>query len=219
LKDSILNKNVDKFIGGICSLYIGSSEEVFKCWNDKNFYHVAPPSGTTDTMCYWSVECESSTGYPEPGCHGCGGPGDEFPQPGPSITYTLTTSVSGDGSVTLDPAGGTYGEGTTVTLTADPSPDWVFVEWSGDLTGTQNPDTIVMNSDKNVTANFTMVANPPVAEFTADSTASMSTRASPSPINPPITPVPGPGILATAPHRPSRTLPTPIPLSAPTPFH
>jgi hypothetical protein len=82
LKSSILNKDAYKFIGGICNLLIGPSEEVFKCWNDNDFYQVPPPGGEPDEMCYWSTECESSTGYPYPGCHGCGGPGLIFPEPG-----------------------------------------------------------------------------------------------------------------------------------------
>jgi hypothetical protein len=81
LKSSILNKDAFKFVGGICNLWIGPSEEVFKCWNDKNFYQVPPSPHTSDEMCYWSAECESSTGYPDPGCHGCGGPGLIFPVP------------------------------------------------------------------------------------------------------------------------------------------
>ncbi len=71
--------------------------------------------------------------------------------------YTLTTSVSpsGAGSVLLDPAGGVYTAGTQVTLTAVANSGYVFSNWSGDLTGTQNPATIVMDSNKSVTANFT----------------------------------------------------------------
>ena len=68
--------------------------------------------------------------------------------------YILTVTPDGQGSVTLNPAGGIYDEGTPVTLTAEPDLDWAFVEWSGDLTGTNNPATITMDSNKNVTAHF-----------------------------------------------------------------
>lgn len=155
LKSSILNKGALKFIGGICNLYIGSSEEVFMCWNDKNFYQVPPPTSATDEMCYWSVECESSTGYPQPGCHGCGGPGYIFPAPAAGSYFSLTVNISGLGSVALNPPGGVYMEGEVVTLTANPATDWSFDSWSGNLTGTQNPINITMNSNKNVTATFT----------------------------------------------------------------
>lgn len=155
LKSSILNKGALKFIGGICNLYIGSSEEVFMCWNDKNFYQVPPPVSVSDEMCYWSAECESSTGYPQPGCHGCGGPGSVFPEPAAGSYYTLTVNITGQGSVTLNPPGGVYTDGEVVTLTANPATNWSFDSWSGDLTGSQNPITITMNANKNVTALFT----------------------------------------------------------------
>ena len=71
-----------------------------------------------------------------------------------SVEYTLTVNTVGQGSVTLNPAGGTYPEGTVVTLTATADPGWGFSGWSGDLTGSTNPVTITMNSDKNVTATF-----------------------------------------------------------------
>jgi endo-1,4-beta-xylanase len=71
-------------------------------------------------------------------------------------SYTLTVNInpSGAGSVTLNPSGGVYVAGTTVTLTAVANSGWVFSSWSGSLTGSQNPATIVMDSSKTVTANF-----------------------------------------------------------------
>jgi hypothetical protein len=69
--------------------------------------------------------------------------------------YTLTMNLVGNGSVTLDPAGGTYDEGTVVQLTAIPDSGWEFSEWSGDLTGSTNPDNITMDADKTITATFT----------------------------------------------------------------
>ncbi|MBN2503293.1 MAG: fibronectin type III domain-containing protein, partial [Anaerolineales bacterium] len=68
--------------------------------------------------------------------------------------YTLTTNVNGSGSITLDPAGGLYDDGTIVTVTAVPAVGWVFTGWSDDLTGTTNPETITMDADKTVTATF-----------------------------------------------------------------
>jgi uncharacterized repeat protein (TIGR02543 family) len=69
--------------------------------------------------------------------------------------YTLTVNTMGNGSVTLDPPGGLYDAGTPVELTAEADPGWTFSGWSGDLGGSDNPETIVMNGDKNVTATFT----------------------------------------------------------------
>jgi uncharacterized repeat protein (TIGR02543 family) len=71
--------------------------------------------------------------------------------------YTLTVNTVGNGSVTLNPAGGTYDAGTVVTLTAAPDPGWQFDSWSGDLSGSDNPAAITMNANKTVTATFTEV--------------------------------------------------------------
>jgi len=68
--------------------------------------------------------------------------------------YTLNVNIVGQGSVNLNPTGGTYVEGTVVTLTAIASDDWKFDEWSGDLSGTKNQKTIEMNGNKDVTAHF-----------------------------------------------------------------
>ncbi len=79
--------------------------------------------------------------------------------------YTLTVDTEGQGDVSLNPTGGTYDEGTQVTLTAIEAPGWKFDHWEGDLSGDDNPATITMNSDKTVTAVFTNTA--PTAAFTA----------------------------------------------------
>jgi len=70
-------------------------------------------------------------------------------------TYTLNVVVVGSGSVTKDPDQTLYEHGTSVELTAVPADlSWKFKEWSGDLTGTENPKSIVMNGPKSVTATF-----------------------------------------------------------------
>ena len=71
-----------------------------------------------------------------------------------SNTWTLATNTTGSGSVTLDPAGGTYADGTSVQLTAVPATGWHFVGWTGDLTGSANPSSLAMDSDQTVTATF-----------------------------------------------------------------
>jgi len=74
---------------------------------------------------------------------------------GTTVTYDLTTSVTGSG--TVNPSGGTYDEGTVVTLTATPNTGYEFSHWSGDAGGSTNPVSITMNSDKSITANFTPI--------------------------------------------------------------
>jgi hypothetical protein len=54
--------------------------------------------------------------------------------------------------------------GSTVTLTAIKNPGYYFSNWTGDVTGTANPTTLVANCDKTVTANFTTA--PPAVTLT-----------------------------------------------------
>lgn len=68
--------------------------------------------------------------------------------------YTLTITTVGSGSVTKNPNQATYNYGQVVTVTAVPATGWAFSSWAGDLSGSQNPKTITMNSNKAVTANF-----------------------------------------------------------------
>jgi flagellar hook assembly protein FlgD len=69
--------------------------------------------------------------------------------------YSLTVSTVGSGSVVKVPDQGVYGWGTNVTLTATPIIGWNFDHWSGDASGTVNPITVNITSDKTITATFT----------------------------------------------------------------
>jgi len=72
-----------------------------------------------------------------------------------STNYTLSASTKGKGSIELDPPGGSYAAGTVVTVTAVPgSGGFQFRGWSGDLSGSANPTTVVMNADKAISATF-----------------------------------------------------------------
>jgi|GEM_PF-423573 len=75
------------------------------------------------------------------------------------FTHRLDVSIEPEasGSLTLDPPGGTYAWDTEVTLTAVCGLGYAFDHWSGDLSGTTNPTTIIMDADKTVTANFSEV--------------------------------------------------------------
>ncbi len=69
-------------------------------------------------------------------------------------TFELSAWIIGSGTVTLDPPGGTYIQGTRVILTAIPAQGWQFKSWSGPLSGSANPDTLVMDQDKVFMATF-----------------------------------------------------------------
>jgi len=81
-------------------------------------------------------------------------------------TYTLNVMAQ-DGSVSIDPDQQNYNFGDEVVLTATPDDGFEFTSWSGDATGTNNPLTVTMNDDKNITANFTAL----VVGFTLNVTA------------------------------------------------
>ncbi len=79
---------------------------------------------------------------------------------GGSTQYTLSTSVQGSGSVTLNPPGGTYDCGTVVDLTAVPAAGWDFDFWAGDANGTLATAQVVMDASRSVTAHFTDQGTP-----------------------------------------------------------
>ncbi len=87
--------------------------------------------------------------------HGTGGLIDTYTVGASPTQYSLTVNTVGNGSVTLDPPGGLYNAGTVVQLTATADPGWVFSVWSGDLSGSTNPETITMDSGHTATATFT----------------------------------------------------------------
>jgi|GEM_PF-2307197 len=69
-------------------------------------------------------------------------------------TYELTVDVEGEGDVVVEPEREEYEEGTEVTLTAVPDEGWLFVEWTGAHESTDENITMVMDSDKEITAWF-----------------------------------------------------------------
>ena len=68
--------------------------------------------------------------------------------------YKLTLTAGANGLVS--PAGETYYDpGTQVQISATANSTYYFSGWSGGLTGTTNPTTILMDANKTVTASFT----------------------------------------------------------------
>jgi concanavalin A-like lectin/glucanase superfamily protein/List-Bact-rpt repeat protein/fibronectin type III domain protein len=82
-------------------------------------------------------------------------------------TFTLTVSVdpSGSGSVARNPDLASYESGSPVELTASAATGYHFVDWTGDLTGSANPQTLTMSADRSVTAQF--AANTYTLTYTA----------------------------------------------------
>jgi uncharacterized repeat protein (TIGR02543 family) len=73
------------------------------------------------------------------------------------VTFTLNVTAV-NGTVVKNPSQLSYNNGTTVQLTATADAGYTFTSWSGDLAGILSPATILMNGNKNVTANFTLNA-------------------------------------------------------------
>jgi predicted outer membrane repeat protein len=80
--------------------------------------------------------------------------------------YILSiTSVHG--TVTKSPNQVIYHENDTVQLTAIPDVDWEFLNWSGDLAGSDNPASFVVHGDMFITAHYACPT--PVITVTSDS--------------------------------------------------
>jgi len=70
-----------------------------------------------------------------------------------SSNFSLNTSAL-NGTVVRNPDQLTYANGTSVELTAVADNGFIFNSWNGDALGTNSLVTIVMDANKNVTANF-----------------------------------------------------------------
>ncbi len=86
--------------------------------------------------------------------------GEEFSitQAGAPRQHLLTVKKAGDGqgTVSSNPAGTLFNEGTSVTLSAVPTTGSVFSGWSGVCSGTSHTCSIRMNSTASATASFSV---------------------------------------------------------------
>ncbi len=89
----------------------------------------------------------------------------------PSNLYTLTVSVSGNGTVTSTPEGIScesdceedYGNNWLITLTASPSSGYTFERWEGDCSGCSDRQcNIKMTADRSCTAVFSAIPVPDI---------------------------------------------------------
>ena len=77
---------------------------------------------------------------------------------------------SGDGGSVS--GGGTFSQGTQVSLTATPSLGYSFSEWSNGSTA--NPLIVTLNSNTSITANFEIIINSFTLTITAGEGGSVS---------------------------------------------
>ncbi len=71
-----------------------------------------------------------------------------------SPKYSLSLVPFGGGSITPTPSGNSHAPGTVVSLSAVADDGYRFSSWSGALSGSANPASIVMNDHKSVEAVF-----------------------------------------------------------------
>jgi streptogramin lyase len=110
--------------------------------------NAAPPQGASYSFSSWS------DGQPQSHTISAG--------PAPTVyvanfnAYQLTANVTPLGAGSVTPASGTsYGPGTNLQVTAQANQGYYFNSWSGALTGSMNPQSLLMNGPEAVTANFT----------------------------------------------------------------
>ena len=72
--------------------------------------------------------------------------------------YVLNLNVVGEGSVVYNgeelKSLNILPSSTNLSLNAQPNANWEFVNWSGDINSINNPESLLMNSDKDITVTF-----------------------------------------------------------------
>ena len=63
----------------------------------------------------------------------------------------------GEATPSFYPTTSTFASGASVLLEAVPATGYRFSHWGGDLSGADNPTTIVMDCNKKITTNFSLV--------------------------------------------------------------
>ena len=72
-----------------------------------------------------------------------------------SVDELLNIEIEGDGSIELDQEDSSENPSrSNIQITASPSAGWKFVEWNGDLTGSENPQTLTLDGEKSIEAVF-----------------------------------------------------------------
>tara|TARA_B110000014_G_C20123620_1_gene596847 strand:+ start:373 stop:2457 length:2085 start_codon:yes stop_codon:yes gene_type:complete len=86
--------------------------------------------------------------------------------------YSLSVSAGDGGSVSIP--GGTFSQGTQVSITATPNSGYTFNGWSNG--STTNPLTVSVNSNTTITANFILATNTYTLSVTAGDGGSVSSE-------------------------------------------
>ena len=72
-----------------------------------------------------------------------------------TTTYTVSVGISPSNSGSVSPAAdATYEEGENIDLQANPNDEYLFTGWTGDVTSQDNPLSLTVDKDYDLTANF-----------------------------------------------------------------
>jgi len=75
-------------------------------------------------------------------------------QRGNLTRYKISTSIIGSGSIGIEDFAQDYAAGSELEIVAHPLDSFHFDHWSGDTSSFENPLTLVLTEDINITANF-----------------------------------------------------------------
>lgn len=86
------------------------------------------------------------------------------------VYHNISVSVNPAEGGTVSPSSGPVLDGTSISFKATPNGDYVFTGWSGSVSGTENPKTLTVTQDMNVTANFALRTYPLTITIVGDGT-------------------------------------------------
>lgn len=86
------------------------------------------------------------------------------------VYHNITVYVNPAEGGSVSPSSGPVLDGTSVSFKATPNGDYVFTGWSGSVNGTENPKTVTVTQDMNVTANFILRSYPLTITIEGDGT-------------------------------------------------
>ena len=104
----------------------------------------------TAFLCIYSCSAEEEDTTPPPQVQ------QPTPEPEPEVTQFTLAVTAGEGG-TVSTEGGTYDEGTEVTITASPNGCYNFVQWSDGEINSER--VIILNNNLEVSANFESAMN------------------------------------------------------------
>lgn len=75
-------------------------------------------------------------------------------------TFTLESTITPANAGTVSPSGGSFDSGEQFQITATPNNSFVFKEWNGDLSGSDNPASITITKNMSINALFEQLTYP-----------------------------------------------------------